>query len=115
MNLVSLHLACNSHRNGAPLTHASALEVRGVRLDLPPARWGDDGKVLRLGRLRVRHHGHTAWVGNWCFDAWLVDEAAALTVLEWARKGGAAIEEAPEEFWDAWESGEPLKLSAEGE
>ena len=31
-----------------------------------------DGETLSFGRLKIPHHGHKTWVGNWCWDGcWL--------------------------------------------
>jgi hypothetical protein len=87
------------------------VEVQGIHLDCPPTRLSHDERsgTLRVGKLRrMATRGHATWVGNWCWDAWFLAPEDARDVLEYLRRKGASLTEAPTEFFDAWEAGGPL-------
>lgn len=66
---------------------------------------------IRIGRRRFPILRYSTWVGNWCWDAVLVDGNVANAIAEHVRKSGKFHPEmGVSEIWDAWESGKPLDL-----
>ena len=84
--------ACNDWRNGMPMNrfeHSEFLRPEGfgciAEFEHMPTTVSHDKEFLRVGRLRVRYLNYRQWVGNWCWNQWLLSEKAAAKVVNYLR------------------------------
>lgn len=88
-------LAVNDYRNGNFLGRVEKVELisrdsSDIALELenhfsPPATiaFAVKGNKARIGRKMFAIKGYATWVGNWCWDAILVDAETAAAILNY--------------------------------
>lgn len=65
-----------------------------------------DYNHIRIGRLKFHHHG-TAYIGNWCWDMYLLTDDDAIRLLNYLRKSGNwEVDQGICEFVDKWQKHE---------
>jgi len=88
---LEISFACNDHRNGnftgyfeaANVTHDGdyiEFECSRTRIEWVPA-----DRQLHIGKGKVPYISHRPWVGNWCWDEFVVSAQACAQILDYLR------------------------------
>lgn len=88
LEIVQFHAACNSPENGMFVGRFDACQFAfwdgsELTMDCMPTRIRDKEGILTVGRVKVPHRGCSEWVGNWCWDLWLLLPQNASKVIEY--------------------------------
>lgn len=125
---VSVHIACNDHRNGEFSGRFGDLAVDVGRETAIRLEYGDALRCkIHGGSLLVQYpldtpesaasahvierypiRSHNVWVGNWCWDAVGMDVSDACRLLNRLRGEGWSCTEAWEGLYAAWEEGRDI-------
>lgn len=119
---IILSVCINDSRNGMPTGRLRAVDFLECRLGGALCseynRWhpachiefGADRKQLVIGQRSYPVHGHITWYGNWCWDAVAVDLPTLQQIVEHLHSlKKFDVDEAPTEFFHAWEDGQGLR------
>lgn len=105
-----IHFACNNPSNGMfafgfdGIWIGTEAQLEGPQVGMAPL----PHNRVRIGHCIFTHRGWQEWVGNWCWDALLIDEPDRL--VAYLRKRGWQCIEGPAEFFDAFNAGKPVDL-----
>ena len=84
----NLMFCCNAPENGLCQGYAEFVAVYWrdgtvMRCDINRTVIGEKASKLKVGRVQIPYTSHDTWVGNWCWDSWIVEDSEALKVLEY--------------------------------
>jgi hypothetical protein len=107
--LLRVAFACNDGDNGIFAGRVDAISIRrngdGLDMDggISPRLTIGDG-WLRIFRLKLRVHGYKDWVGNWCWNEYVLEQPDVAWLLVTAIRTGKM-------GFDAADGEEAIKLS----
>lgn len=103
--LAAIDFACNDHDNGLFLGRALGATLGDIEID-PPVwngyRFSENPTAIRIHRLQFEIVRSKAWVGNWCWNRYVLRRDEMKRLLMCMRRNGWRVTCGPARFYAWW-------------